>query len=400
MPSPSRLRICHATAAYYPYPSGVSEYVHNLAQAQLARGHHVHILTTGYGERRTTNDERRTLDARRSTLGDLPVTRFGRAYLIPMNKSFATVPFGWHLSGDVKRFLAAHPFDILHLHGTYPPDIAFWALRHSRTTNVVTFHTVGFATSRIAAWLCRRAFAPYNRKLDGRIVESKSALRFSEPYFPGDYRIIRGAIDSRRFNPALAPVPGLPPAGSRILFVGRLDARKGLSVLIRALPLIRRRLPGVQLIVVGKGPLDAEVRSLCAKLQVADCVVFQGFVANEMLPRYYVSADVYCAPTLGGEAFGFVLIEAMASGIPVVASRITGYDEVIQDGETGILCPPNDPGALAESLIRVLTDAALRRRLKTSGRARAELHDWSLVAAEIEEYYQDAQKRKLERLTS
>jgi phosphatidylinositol alpha-mannosyltransferase len=373
------LRICHVTAAYYPYPSGVSEYVHHLAGALRARGHHVHILTTNYGPNSPALPD---------------VTRLGRAYLVPMNRSYATVPLGWHMSGDVRRFLTDNLFDVLHLHGVFPPDISYWALRHSQAVNVVTFHTVGFATSRAAAWLCRHVFARINRRLHGRIAVTLGAREFIRPYFPGDYRIIREGIDTQRFSPELSPIDRSRVPGPMILFVGRLDARKGLPVLLRAVPIVLRKVPGVQLVVVGKGPLEAEARALCGRLNITGRVHFQGFVPNELLPRYYVSGDVYCAPTLGGEAFGIVLLEAMASGVPVVASDITGYNEVIRNEETGVLCRAGDPTLLAASLIRVLTDEELRTRLRSAGRAWAEYHDWTRVAAEIEDYYVNLLERE------
>ena len=372
------LSICHVTAAYYPYPSGVSEYVHHLARALSERGHHVHILTTAFGHET------------RVTPG---VTRIGRALLIPMNRSVATVPFSWHMSGQVKRFLNSRDFDILHLHGFFPPDISFWALRHSRIANVVTIHTVGFNTNQLAARSFAWIFARFNRKLQGRIAVTRGALEFIQPYLPGDYRIIREGVDIQRFRPSLPPV-GLPTDGPRILYVGRLDARKGLPVLIQAYALVRQRVPEARLIVVGKGPLEAQAHSLATKLGVADRISFQGFVPNEILPRYYVSADVYCAPTLGGEAFGIVLLEAMASGIPVIASRITGYNEVVEDGKNGLLILPAAPGTLADTITKVLGDRELRSRLIAGGLRSAESHDWSKVAGEMEAYYYEMLDKK------
>lgn len=376
------MNICQVTAAYYPYPSGVSENVYHLSKALRARGHDVQILTTNYGRD----------PAGEPAHQESGVTRFGRAWFVPLNRSFATVPIGWRMSGQVKRFLRANRFDVLHLHGIFPPDISFWALKHSQTVNVVTFHTVGFATSRVAAWLCRRVFGRYNRKLALRIAETRAGLEFVQPYFPGEYRIIPAGVDTDRFNPALRwagppPAPGFEARARRILFVGRLDARKGLPILLKALPAVRARIPDVELIVVGRGPMEQKCRQLTAKLGLANSVSFQGHVSNELLPRYYVSADVYCAPTLGGEAFGIVLLEAMASGTPVVASDITGYNEVVKGGETGLLCPPGDPAVLAGTLIAVLTDAGLRIRLRANGRAWAERHSWSRGAAEIESHY-------------
>jgi len=417
-----KLRVCQVTAAYHPYPSGVSEYVSNLSQALRARGHDVHVLTTGYDRLKGLN---------RSSEPESGVTRIGQARLLPLNRSFATVPLDWHMSGKVRRFLAEHEFDVLHLNGFFPPDISFYALKHSRCVNVLMFHTVGFVTpglhqqiaqiatdgqsaqkgnpsadcadytdsnlresaksvdrrgesSRAAAWLFRKTFARYLRRLHGRIAATEGARRFIAPFFPEEIRVIHEGVNTDRFKPGVAPEEC---GAGRILFVGRLDARKGLSVLLRALPLVRASLPYVQLLIVGSGPMEPEARQLTARTGLRDAVTFLGTVPGSSLPGYYTSADVFCAPTLGGEAFGLVLLEAMASGTPVVASDITGYNEVVTHGETGLLCPPGNPTALAEALVQALTDRQLRARLQANGLAWARLHAWPNIAAQVESYY-------------
>lgn len=362
----SGLSICQVSAAYYPYPSGLSEHVHHLSRALCRRGHQVEILTTAFGS---------------ETIPEANVTRFGRAFLLPANKSYATVPLGWNMSGRVKSYLQQHTFDIVHLHGILPPEISFWALHHSRAVNVVTFHSVGFRTSRLAALLCRTVLRRWNQRLHGRIVESQAALRFTRPYFPGEYRVIPPGVDIERFRSKQGPV------GATILFVGRLDERKGLTVLLRALPEVRKAISGVRLVVVGRGPMRDEAQRIVRRLGIQELVDFRGFVPNEQLPEYYARADIFCAPSLGGEAFGIVLLEAMASGLPVVASDISGYNEVVRDEENGLLVSPGNPADLAAALCRLLTDHGLRQQLGQTGRQYAEQHSWQNIAERIEGYY-------------
>jgi phosphatidylinositol alpha-mannosyltransferase len=370
------LRICQVTAGYHPYPSGVSEYVSNLTRALRARGHEVHVLTTGYD---------RLASLFGPTRPEPDLTRIGQAWLLPMNRSFATVPLDWHMSGKVKRFLAGRELDVVHLNGFFPPDISFYALKHSRAVNVLMFHTVGFTSSPVAAWLFRQGFARYHRRLHGRIAATEGARRFIAPYFPGEIRVVHEGVDTARFRPEA--VTAQVRSGPQILFVGRLDSRKGLSVLLNALPLVRKSVPSARLTVVGTGPLEPEACRLVARLGLAEAVRFVGASSGEALPALYASTDVYCAPTLGGEAFGIVLLEAMASGAPVVCSDITGYNEVVTHEQTGLLCPPGNPTTLAAALVRVLSDGALRDRLRQNGLAWAEQHSWSNIAAQTETYY-------------
>ncbi len=369
------LSICQVSAAYYPYPSGLSEHVHHLTAALRERGHQVEILTTSFGD-------------------DGPpvagVTRFGRAWLVSLNKSYATVPVGLRLPGQVKRFLIERRFDILHLHGTYPPDISFWALKYARVPTVVTFHTVGFSVNRLSAAIVRRLLGRFNAKLGGRIAETRAAYDFQRQFFPGEYRLIPPGVDTSRFNSRVEPLAALRSDGGPIvLFVGRLDARKGLPVLLRAFAMLRNEIPSARLVAVGRGPQFAECQRLASELGVADRVTFAGFVPTELLPRYYASADVYCSPALGGEAYGIVLVEAMAAGVPVVASDIAGYNEVVRDGVTGLLVPPGESESLAKALVRLLGDAELRARLVKAGQAQVEQVSWPRIAEQVERYYFD-----------
>jgi phosphatidylinositol alpha-mannosyltransferase len=374
------LSICQVSAAYYPYPSGVTELVHHLSEGLRARGHRVHILTTSYGR------------------GDpqLPdVTRLGKAIYLPMNKSFATVPFAWSMSGLVKRFLRGNDFDIVHANGFFPPDIAYYALRHSRAVNVVSFLTVGFNNYGPGARLWRWASHGLNARMHGRIALTRGALKYIEPFFPGEFRIIPPGVDIDRFRPA--PTPDLRPLNSRILFVGRLDKRTGLDVLLRALPAVRRKLPDARLTVVGQGPMEPASRRLAAELGVADAVEFRGFAANNDLPAYYAQTGVYCSPALGGESFGIVLLEAMACGAPVVASDITGYNDVVTQDVSGLLCPPDDPKALAQALITMLSRPDLREKFRAAGLKKAAELSWPRITEEVEDYYLELLNRQAKR---
>jgi phosphatidyl-myo-inositol alpha-mannosyltransferase len=378
------------SAAYRPYPSGVSEHVHHLAEALRDLGQDVHILTTSFGHS-TTRSLAPSIPSR------FPVTRFGRALLIPMNRSYATLPVGLRMSGQVKRFLAQGNFDIVHCHGMFWPEISYWAIRHSDAVNLVTFLTAGFKIHTEGSGLFRALFRNQLAKIHGRIAISRRAREAAEPYLPGEFRIIPCGIDLNRFKPmdkgtdTRSLDPSIPRSSRplTILFVGRLDARKGIEVLLRALPAVKKAVPGVRLTVVGRGPMESRARQLSEELGISAVVDFLGTADPEDLPRYYASCDVYCAPGLGGETLGIVLLEAMASGAPVVASRIPGYDETIRDGIDGILVPPADPGALSSALVSILTHESQRRFMVAAGLERAQAYAWPKVAQHTLEFYHE-----------
>lgn len=375
------LRICQVSAAYRPYPSGLSEHVYHLAIELQRLGHTVHVLTTRFAGRDDADP-------------GIPVTRLGRALLIPMNRSYATLPSGLGLPFQVPRFIRRHRFDIIHCHGVFPPDIAYWALVGTRVPAVVTFHTLGSLPSEPLLRVFRALSAGLNRRISARIGETRAGVEFARRLFPGGYHIIPAGVDLDRFRQD-APVPTLMRDGRpTVLYVGRFDKRKGLPVLLQAMPQVIAAVPSVRLIAVGSGSLEAECRRLAHDLRISAHVSFPGRVAADELPGYYAGCAVYCSPTTGGETLGIVLIEAMAAGRPIVASNIAGYNEVITAELDGLLVPPGNPAALSAALTRVLLSAELRAALSSRAGARAREFAWPSITKRIERVYQEAIWRK------
>jgi len=365
------LKICVVSDPYYPYPSGVSEYTHYLAKHLRLFGHEVKILTTHYPHE---ENERR-------------VTRIGRVLFIPMNQSFATLSTGLEIPRRVKEYLKKEKFDIIHMNGPFPPSISFFALHYSTSLNICTFHTAGFKPYKFGSSVVSVFFKKYINKMDGLIAVSTAARDAVASYFPGEYEIIPNGIDVDIFNNRVSPASDLPETRPKILYLGRLDQRKGLVQLLKAMPLVKKKINNVLLIVVGKGPLEKYCRALVKFSGLSDHVVFKGYVSRQELPRYYAACDVYCSPALGGESFGIVLLEAMAVGKPVAASRITGYDQVIKDNYNGVLFNPTNHEDIAGTLIKLLDDRDLRDRLCRAGHEFAKNYTWEKVAERIQKLY-------------
>lgn len=368
------LRVCLVSAAYHPYPSGVSEHVYNLALALKESGHQVEVLTTRFPERQATADP-------------FPVTRLGRAILLPMNRSYATLPVGIRLPWQVGRFFRERRFDLIHCHGVFPPEISYWALRRTRLPAVVTFHTLGSLPAEPILKAFRALSAGLNRRIGAKVAVSQAGADFARRLFPGEYDVIPNGVDTRRFHPG-AEVPALlHETRLSILYVGRLEHRKGLPVLLHAMPRVLASVPDARLVAVGTGPLERHCRDIVRRLDLDRVVHFAGRVPASELPGFYAGCTVYASPALGGEAMGIVLIEALACGKPVVASMIPGYDEVLRNGRDGILVPPNDPGALADAIVRLLGSPDLRDGLSRNALARAREFTWPTVARRVESVY-------------
>jgi len=322
-----------------------------------------------------------------STFGDrfIPI---GRPYSFPSSGSVVRVPISLRLGSAIKDALRKENFDIIHLHEPFMPMLCSAVLRFSNTANVGTFHACqgkpGYNWARpISSWMIRRRL----HKLDGRIAVSKAAMEYANKYVPGYYEIIPNGIDLGHFSPDVSPIEEFCDGKLNILFVGRLEKRKGLNYLVEAYKQVKQEIPNCRLIVVGPGTILRRKYERQVRKNSLKDVTFAGYVAAEELPRYYKTADIFCSPATGHESFGIVLLEAMAVGKPIVASDIEGYASVMAHGVEGLLVPPKDKEKLAQVLISLLTDESLRQQMGTKGRLKAAEHGWERIAQRVLDYY-------------
>lgn len=365
------MKIGLATSYDYSFPGGVIKHIAYLAHYFTQWGHKVKIIAPcrEKGTRYFEED----------------VTAVGRPWPVPFGGSIARIPLSPWLPAQVKEILTTENFDILHLHEPFAPLVCVSALLQSHCVNVGTFHA--YYSKPRAYWFFKPIFARWAPKLHGRIAVSKPAMEYASRHLPGNYHIIPNGIDIKRFSPNGPPQKKFKDDKLNILFVGRLERRKGLGYLINACAKAKKVFPDFRLIVVGPGTVLRRVYEEQVKdLQLPD-VVFTDFISNEELPEYYHGAHICCAPATGGESFGIVLLEAMASGKPVVATNIEGYASVLTHGEEGLLVPPKDEEALANALLSLMKDRTLRDQMGAKGRIKAEKYSWENVARQVMDYY-------------
>jgi phosphatidyl-myo-inositol alpha-mannosyltransferase len=351
----------------FDVPGGVQSHVLQLAEVMRARGHEVSVLAPA------------------SPDVSLPqyVVSAGRAIPIPYNGSVARLQFSPAVHGRVRKWLTQGDFDVLHLHEPNAPSLSMWALRVAEGPIVATFHTS--TTKSLTLTVFQGVLRPWHEKIVGRIAVSDVARRWQMEALGSDAVEIPNGVDVDSL--ASAPLlEGYPRPGKTVLFLGRYDEpRKGMSVLLDALPRVLERFGDLQLLIVGHGD-DDELRSQAGGL--AEHVRFLGLVDDAGKASAMRSADVYCAPNVGGESFGIVLVEAMAAGTPVVASDLDAFRRVLRDGEVGSLVPVGDGAALADALIAVLDNDALRERYVAAGAETVRRYDWSVVASQIMRVYE------------
>ena len=354
----------------FTWPGGVTAHVSQLARALGRSGHEVQVLAP-HSPSRVCQD------------ADLLVP-LGRSVPLPSGGSIARVSLSWWLYPKVRALLKREQFDIVHLHEPMAPILPLCVLEFSKAVNVGTFHA-SYARQHLYR-MTHPIIKRWHQRLHGNIAVSKAARRYVNNTFPGDYEIIPNGIDFNHFSADVAPLPQYQDGKLNILFVGRLEKRKGLQYLLDAYGKLKWELPDIRLIVVGPGNPDKESYRIMSSHNLQD-VEFVGRVSYEDLPRYYASADIFCSPATGAESFGIVLLEAMAAGKPVVASDIEGYRGIVTDGEQGLLVPKKDSDALAKALEVLARDPELRRRLGGQGNRSAEEYRWEVVAGQVENYY-------------
>src|SRR6202171_1536489 len=246
--------------------------------------------------------------------------RIGSPIPVPVNDSVARITLSFHLANRVAAIIEQEAFDVLHFHEPLMPALPITMLGVSTTANVGTFHA--FAHSNIGYYYGRGILQTYLDHIHRGIAVSEPARSFFNRYFPDfPLRVIPNGIDVNVFKPGLAPIRHLRDDCVNILFVGRLEKRKGLGDLLRAYEFMHARVPQSRLIVVGDGPLRGRVESFVARHRLQN-VVPAGYVPDLVEPGFYNSRGLLCPPAAGGERLWILALGAMASGVPVVATEV------------------------------------------------------------------------------
>jgi phosphatidyl-myo-inositol alpha-mannosyltransferase len=350
-------------------PGGVQQHIRDLAEALIDEGHEVSVISPA--------DD------------DTPLPPYvvgaGRAVPVPYNGSVARLSFGFLSASRVRRWVKDGGFDVLHVHEPEIPSLSLLACWVATGPIVATVHTA-IPRSRVLL-VTYPVVRTGMEKIMGRIAVSEAARTTLVEHIGGDAVVIPNGVATHRYRKA-EPLPGWPGPGGAIGFLGRLDEpRKGLAVLLKAFEILGPERPGLRLLIAGPSGDAADVlQRVPAGLR--DRVVLLGQVSEEEKVRVLHSVDVFCSPNTGGESFGIVTAEAMAAGLPIVASDIPAFRQVLAGGEAGELFATGDAADLARVAGRLLDDAPRRAELSAAALAEVTRYDWSVVARDVFRVYE------------
>lgn len=349
-------------------PGGVSAHINDLAIALMKAGHEVSVLAP------SESDE---------GLPDFVVST-GAPRAVKYNGAVARLSFGPVTARKVSKWIAEGDFDILHVHEPLAPSLSVLAVWAAKGPIVATWHS-SMDRSRMILSLAKLAQTAME-KISARIAVSEAARTTLVQHVGGDAVIIPNGVDTSFFIGA-HPREGWPGSGKSLVFLGRVDEpRKGLEVLLKAFPKVREVYPQLRLLIAGPGDAEELIDEVPAQHRSA--ITHIGMISNSEKPDVFASGTVYVAPNTGGESFGIVLLEAMASGTPVVSSNLFAFERVLDNGRYGLTFKNEDSQDLAQVLINVLSDNQKLEELKQSGLARSAYFDWALVANRVLEVYE------------
>ena len=361
-----KLRIGIVCPYSWDVPGGVQNHIRDLAEFLLNNGHHVEVLAPA-----TESD-------------DLPgyVVSAGRAVSIPYNGAVARVLFGVGANSRVRSWINDGDFDLLHLHEPAIPSLSLLACWAGEGAMVGTFHAAAKYQKAIVA--IGPILEPVIEKLSARIAVSESARLTLTAHLETDAIVIPNGIYADNYRDGSSRSEW---TGNTIGFLGRFEEdRKGLPVLLDALPIISRFIPEIRVLIAGPG--DSEEVLEKVDQQLRNRVEFLGKISESDKTDFLASVSLYIAPNTGGESFGIILAEAMAGGAAVVASDIPAFADVLGNGEFGALFESENSESLAKVIIDLLRDDSKRKGLAAAGAVHAQRFDWSQVGEEIFEVYE------------
>lgn len=351
-------------------PGGVNDHISNLHLNLIDRGIDSHIIAP--------------LSGRNVHLPPNFIA-FGNTIPFPTGGSVARISLSTNTYFKIKTFLKNADYDILHIHEPFAGTLTMGAmLSNTKSLKIATFHS--YKGSYLYALTPNVLLNRYFKNLNGHIAVSMPAMEYVNKHLKANYEIIPNGINLNDNEPAL-PIDSFKDGKLNILFLGRMDKRKGLSYLINAYCDLKLKYDDLRLIVAGPGAMDTDCIKIIGARNPKDLIIL-GEVSHQEKSTIYKNADIFCAPSTGQESFGIVLLEAMKAELPIVATNIEGYKSVVQDGKEALLCDPKSVKGLRICLEQMINSKDLRNTLIYEGKNTVGQYSWYKITDTLLNYYQ------------
>lgn len=360
------LHICIVVSEFPPTVGGVSYYTFHLCKALLRKGHRVTVLTRG-SWKKSYYEHMEGINV----------------YKIPFIRVY---PFHVQLHGifvnRIFKFLE-DSFDVVHMHLPLPPMV------HTSLPLIITVHGLDGDMHHLTSRIFSKFIRPFERNLlnNANLVTAVSSfvareIEISYGFSTNRIEVIGNAVDTEFFIPVESKKKIL-----YILFSGRLTSGKGLTDLLKSAEIVCKKIPSLSFFLAGVGPLEHSIRKIIKRRGLIQKIILLGQIDQKRLLEYYQKATVFVLPS-HFESFPTVILEAMACGIPIVATAVGDVPKVVINGKTGFLVPPRDPEALAQAIIKIFEDKSLRKKMGENCRKLVESrYSWNALSDKIIDYY-------------
>jgi phosphatidylinositol alpha-mannosyltransferase len=354
------LKICIVCPYGIDFPGGVWNHISNLSnQLKIKKIDHLIITPESKNKPRSYDN----------------IYQIGKPYNIKSGGSIAPITLSPFISNKVKNILNTYNPDIVHIHEPFAGSLPMFFLNHSKSKIVTTFHSNN--GTQLYRFGLSKLFNILGKKIDERIVVSESAEKYIKKHFKQKYTIIPNGINSELYKTNLIKTKKKSNK-LKILFIGREDKRKGLKYLMNALKNNNFNFP-VKLTIIGHKLSPQNIGNIE--------IVNPGVVDEQSKINLLQDSDILCAPSLGNESFGIILLEAMVSSTVIIASNIEGYNSVVTNNENGLLIHPRNPKEIFEAINTVYFNKNLKEKIKANGLKFAKEYDWNIISDRIIDIY-------------
>lgn len=356
--------------------AGVQQYFKGLARFLLSLGHDIRFLVPPSKDKGEFKGK---------------IISFGSNFSPIGNATSVPIAFFFGGGSRIKEVLEDEKFDVIHISAPFSPFLGAKFIKHAECPVVLTYHSaMKNWIYRLGAILLRIYLGGVYKRVDAHIAVSEVAKAEALLTIPGEYKIIPNGVRLSNFNPKVKPIEKFLDKKLNILFVGRLEERKGVYYLIKAFKKVKDDFKNVRLVIVGEGPARKKLENLVNELSLED-VVFEGYIYEDQKSRYYASADLCVFPAIYGESFGIVLIEAMSSGKIPISFANEGYKFVLRSLQD-LLVEPKNVDELAGKILKFLKGPKLRQRYEKMCLKESKKYGWETVGNQILEIYMKLNK--------